>query len=138
MWNDEYYEQTDGAAMGNPLSPIVVNIYMEFFEEMALQSAMVKPKMWLRYVDDTFVIWSGDKEELSMFQQHLNSLRPSIQFTMEGESDGQLPFLDVLVKKEDGRLITSLHPLHLRPSPQDKGWSYTIFDEEGTENLYEW
>lgn len=28
MWNDEYYEQTDGAAMGNPFSPIVANIYV--------------------------------------------------------------------------------------------------------------
>ena len=74
MWNDEYYEQTDGAAMGNPLSLIVVNIYMEYFEEMALQTAMVKLKMWLRYVDDTFVIWSGNMDELSVFHQHLNSL----------------------------------------------------------------
>ena len=32
-----------------------------------IQSAMVKPKTWLHYVDDTFVIWSGDKEEPSMF-----------------------------------------------------------------------
>ena len=109
MWNDEYYEQTDGAAMGNPLSPIVANIYMEYFEEMALQTTMVKPKMWLRYVDDTFVIWNGNMDELSVFHQHLNSLRPSIQFTMEEESEGQLPFLDVLVKKDDCRLITSVY-----------------------------
>ena len=107
MWN-EYYEQTDGAAMENPLSPIVANIYMEYFEEMALQTAMVKPKMWLRYVDDTFVIWSGNMDELSVFHQHLNSLRPSIQ-SMEEESEGQLPFLDVLVKKDNCRLITSVY-----------------------------
>ena len=46
-------------------------------------------------------------DELSVFHQHLNSLRPSIQFTMEEES--QLPFLDVLVKKDDCRLITSVY-----------------------------
>ena len=95
--------------MGNPLSPIVANIYMEYFEEMALQRAVVRPKKWLRYVDDTFVIWNGKMDELSVFHQHLNSLRPSIQFTMEEESDVQLPFLNVLVKKDDCRLITSIY-----------------------------
>lgn len=28
MWNDRFYQQKEGAAMGNPLSPVVVNIYM--------------------------------------------------------------------------------------------------------------
>ena len=65
--------------------------------------------MWLHYANDTFVIWSGNKAELSVFHQHLNSLRPSIQFTIEEESEGQLPFLDVLVKKDDGRLFTSVY-----------------------------
>ena len=31
----QYYQQNDGAAMGSPLSPIVANIFMEHFEEIA-------------------------------------------------------------------------------------------------------
>ena len=40
--------------MGSPLSPVLANIYMEYFEEMALGFTPLKPSMWLRYVDDTF------------------------------------------------------------------------------------
>lgn len=31
--------------------------------------------------------------------QHLNNIQPHIEFTMELEKDGALPFLDVLIKK---------------------------------------
>ena len=62
MWNCRFYEQMEGAAMGNPLSPVVANIYMEHFEELALESAEFKPATWLRYVNDTFVIWNEGRD----------------------------------------------------------------------------
>ena len=34
----KYYKQTQGAAMGSPISPIIANIFMEEFEVKALQS----------------------------------------------------------------------------------------------------
>ena len=37
--------------------------------------------------------------------QHLNTISPTIKFTVEQEKDGQLPFLDALeFRKEDGSL----------------------------------
>ena len=109
MWNGRFYEQKEGAAMGNPLSPVVANIYMEHFEELALESAESKPATWLRYVDDTFVIWNKGRDKLLDFLEHLNSIRPSIQFTMELEEDRKLPFLDVMVTRRDDRLSTSVY-----------------------------
>jgi hypothetical protein len=53
--DDKFYEQKEGMAMGSPLSPVVSNIFMETFEQLALTTAQHKPKMWLRYVADTFV-----------------------------------------------------------------------------------
>ncbi|XP_039204586.1 uncharacterized protein LOC120310339, partial [Crotalus tigris] len=91
--------------MGSPLSPVIANLYMEHFETQALEKSDHKPKLWLRYVDDTFIIWPHGKEKLDNFLTHLNSLHPKIQFTMETEANNQLPFLDVLVyKKSNGSL----------------------------------
>ena len=124
MWNGRFYEQKEGAAMGNPLSPVVANIYMEHFETLAIESAKFKPATWLRYVDDTFVIWNEGQDKLHSFLEHLNSMRPSIKFTMEVEEDRKLPFLDVMVTRNEDRLVTSVnrkkthrlvHPLHLQP-----------------------
>jgi hypothetical protein len=106
--DDGFYQQKDGMAMGSSLSPIVSNIYMEHFE-LAVDSAQDKPSLRLRYVDDTFVIWPHGAEGIQNFLTHLNSLRPAIQFTMEVESEGTIPFLDVLVIKTGTALTTKVY-----------------------------
>ena len=37
-YNGSFYEQQEGAAMGSPVSAVTANLYMEVFEEQALQS----------------------------------------------------------------------------------------------------
>ena len=101
--------------MGSPLPPAVANIFMESLEERAPNTTTLKPSMWIRYVDDTFVIWLHGNAELERFHQHLNQQNPSIKFTMEEEErENQLPFLDVLVRREDHHLWTSIYrkPTH--------------------------
>ena len=64
MFEDTFFDQAEGAIMGLPLSPIVANLFMEAFEEKALGSAVLRPRMWVRYVDDTFVLWPHKEDEL--------------------------------------------------------------------------
>ena len=108
-----FYQQTHGAAMGSPVSPIVANLYMEDFEKRAIQSAPEKPRMWYRYVDDTFVVMH--EYDVDTFTQHLNSQNRFIKFTTEKAEDGRLPFLDTKISfGEDGQFETSVYrkPTH--------------------------
>ena len=91
LFQDVFYEQTKGAAMGSPVGPIVANIYMEAFENRAISTALHPHRMWKRYIDDTFVIQhQSHKEE---FLRHINTVDPSIQFTVEEpKDDGSIPF----------------------------------------------
>ena len=99
--------------LGSPVSPLVVNIYMEMFEELSLRMATHPSQIWRRHVNDTFCMIT--KMEVKVFLSHLNSLHPTITFTVEKEEEGKLPFLDTyLHRKNDGSLDISVYrkPTH--------------------------
>ena len=113
LFQGKYYEQVQGAAMGSPISPLIANIFMEEFEVKALQSFPNPPSMWLRFVDDTFVISKAEHSQDLL--QHINSQDPHIQFTVEPTLQGSLPFLDTLVTiQPDNTFSTSVYrkPTH--------------------------
>ena len=43
-FQNKFYEQVEGAAMGSPVIPIVANLYMEYFEGKALASTANPPR----------------------------------------------------------------------------------------------
>lgn len=100
---DEFYKQTFGLAMGNPLSPVLSNLYMEYFETCFLPKICNFTLPWFRYVDDILCLWPSNKNA-HLFLDQLNNLVPSISFKIEEECNNMLPFLDTMIIKEDSRL----------------------------------
>ncbi|XP_038062334.1 uncharacterized protein LOC119732802 [Patiria miniata] len=86
-WRDKFFEQSAVTSMGSPISPVLADLIMEEFEQTAIATADHQPKVWLRYVDDTFVIWQHGQGNLQLFLEHFKKLHSSIQFTMEQERD---------------------------------------------------
>jgi hypothetical protein len=59
------------------------------------------------------MIWSHGQQELKNFLNHLNNIHFNIQFAMEIESDGYLPFLYIDIHgRTDGSLGHSVYPTH--------------------------
>mgnify|MGYP001824971233 CR=1 FL=1 len=110
---DKIYEQSYGMSMGSPLSPVLSNLFMEYFEEKALTSAPHPPRFWGRYVDDTGVIIKKEYEQ-ELFD-HINSQHNSIKFTIEKEDkDNSLPMLDLKLIRKDNTITTDIYrkPTH--------------------------
>ena len=106
-YRGEWYQQTYGTAMGSPISVTVADLVMEDVEERALSTCTHKPLFWKRYVDDTLSALPPD--QIQAFHHHLNSIEPSIQFTIEEEPQGTIAFLDTLVTRhDDGSLSTTV------------------------------
>ncbi|CAM9317636.1 unnamed protein product [Heterosigma akashiwo] len=112
------FKQVDGVPMGGPLSCLISDIFMEDYEEkvvIKLSDGTVIRADWLRFRDDTWMIWQHSQELFDEFLKKLNDIHPKIKWEAVFEENGQLPFLDVLVvRNEDGSFTTTVYrkPTH--------------------------
>ena len=110
-FQDQFYKQLHGAAMGSPCSPVVANIYMEYFENKALGPELpisFTINTWLRYMDDvlTFIKKGTSNSLLAL----LNSIDPNIKFTIESPNEqGAIPFLETFPRPSGNNIITTVY-----------------------------
>ena len=110
LFDGVLYHQIDGVAMGSPIGPTFANIFMNYHEKKWLEDCPpdIKPKYYRRYVDDIFVLCNS-LEQIEKFKQYLNSKHNNINFTSEIEVDKKLPFLDMLIDRSSGMILTSIY-----------------------------
>ena len=100
------YEEYD--AMITFIIKTYVNLFMSNLETRLLDSCVLTPLLWWRYIDNIFALWPHGEEHLGQFIEKINQFHPTIKFTAE-RSDKSVTFLDVKITPENGRLITDLH-----------------------------
>ena len=84
--------------MGTAMAPNFSNILMAHLEENFLENEPIKPLMWVRYIDDIFMVWQGTDIQLQDLLTRLNAAHPIIKFTYEF-SGHQAFFPDLLLHK---------------------------------------
>ena len=129
-FNNTFYIQTHGTAMGTRMALSYANLSLAKFEIDALTHAPHQPQTWWRFIDDIFMIWCHTEAELRTFITYLNNIHPTIKFT-SSHSATSISFLDVKVSlnqfgmvetdlytkptdKHKYLLQSSCHPLHTK------------------------
>lgn len=99
MFNNEYYLQVCGTAMGKTYAPGLADLYMAEFDVQARRGFKVNPLHYYRYLDDIFFVWTGTVQELQEYETYLNTLIPGIKITLQ-YSYNSVDFLDTTVYKQ--------------------------------------
>ena len=102
-FNGKIYKQIDGVVMGNPLGPVIANIFMVELECTLVPTMSDILVNWYCYVDDIIVFVKDD--QINKVLEELQKYHKDIKFTHEVEDNRMIPFLDVLIcRKENNRL----------------------------------
>ena len=108
-FNGEHFLQIGGTAMGTKAAPNYAIISMNWFEDTYVYQYHPQPLLWVRYIDDIFMIFQHGEDELLKFITYLNSCNPHIQFTHEC-SKSKINFLDTTVHmSENNTMYTDLY-----------------------------
>ena len=99
--------------MGKKFAPNYANIFLALWETGALSKSPLQPDIYLRFLDDIFLVWSHSEEEFWTFFDTLNNHHPTIKLkaTIHKES---VDFLDVTIFKgarfsAEGQLDTKVY-----------------------------
>ena len=110
MFNNIFYKQIDGVAMGSPLGPALAIIFMCSFDNKWLKDCphSLKPLFYRQYVDNTIALFQS-LDQVEKFTKYLSSKHPNINFSLEKENDGRLSFLDINIFRENGNFVSDVY-----------------------------
>ena len=110
MFNNKFYIQVDGVAMGSPTGPILANIFLSHHGENWLNKCPIKfkPSFYRRYVDDIFVLFESS-ESADSFREYMSSKHQNINFTTEKDNVGSLLLLDIKICGKNSKFVTSVY-----------------------------
>ncbi|CAJ0922657.1 unnamed protein product [Ranitomeya imitator] len=112
LFEDTFYIQKCGTAMGSNVAPAYANAFMNHFETTHVFTSSLflqHVACYHRYIDDIFLIWTGTTDTLLSFHSYLNSILPELQFTIHYNTHS-VSFLDTMVLKDsNGDLSTDIY-----------------------------
>ena len=116
VFNAINYLQIMGCAMGISCAPAYANIFMAQFEKQhTYPNIKNKSILYLQYIDDLFMIWTGTKQELLIFLEKLNSKHKTIKFE-HNISNSNISFFDTLMYKDKKNTLQTI--LYQKPTDQ--------------------
>ncbi|XP_073514063.1 uncharacterized protein [Phyllobates terribilis] len=112
LFEDRFYIQNTGTAMGSNAAPPYANIFIAQFESSFVYNNALFQRhqlLWKRYIDDIFLIWNGDSESLRNFVEDINNSTSEIKFTVQYD-ENHINFLDTeVILNNDGSISTELY-----------------------------
>ena len=91
--------------IGNPISPILVDIVMQDLENEALSKLGFSVPFYFRYVDDILIFLP--KQHIDHTKNIFNSYSDHLQFTIQKSFENKISFLDLLIIKNIDNTIST-------------------------------
>lgn len=109
-YEEKFYRQVDGCAMGASISSVIAQLVLEDLEEAIISQLDFTPPFFYRYVDDCILAIPNYKSDYIL--NKFNSYHPKLRFTIELQENNQINFLDMTLHNEKGKIRTAWYTKH--------------------------
>ena len=115
MFNNQAWLQLLGTSMGSRVSPTYACLFMSLLEESMLENCPQHLKqylyLWLRYIDDYLLFWSGTWDQFMEFYEYLNNFHKTMKFDKPqyDQETNSCNFLDLKISIENKKILTDLY-----------------------------
>uniref|UniRef100_A0A8C5QZ70 Reverse transcriptase domain-containing protein n=1 Tax=Leptobrachium leishanense TaxID=445787 RepID=A0A8C5QZ70_9ANUR len=95
-FNEDFYLQVKGNAMGTNFAPSFANLFMAEWEEPLIQKGGENIILYRRYIDDILLIWGGGEQSLEEFIKEMNGRNINIQLETQWSKE-EVNFLHLTI-----------------------------------------
>jgi hypothetical protein len=101
QFNDHFYKQHDGLAMGAPTSAVLTEIFVQSLEHTVIYKILEKHQLidYYRCVDDILIIYNSEYTNIHDTLQEFNTVHSKLKFTLETETRNKINYLDITINK---------------------------------------
>lgn len=110
-FNGRTFKQRIGAAMGSKASPAICDVVFGAMEDQITELGGQNLKIWKRFRDDVFLVWTGTEEQYIDFAEKANKISKIFQFTQE-HSEKEIQMLDLTIMVDPtnpGKLASKIY-----------------------------
>lgn len=112
-FNNKYYIQKNGTAMGTKMAPTYANIYLKHYEDIWLKMTTFKDNIILfkRYIDDILIIYNNQNNNIESFVEEIKTQIYGPQKLTVEYNNHKLNFLDINIhlNQYNNSITTSLY-----------------------------
>ncbi|CAF5025666.1 unnamed protein product, partial [Rotaria sp. Silwood1] len=105
-YENKYYRQIRGGAMGSAFTQTLANIYMLDWEQKLIQDQEADKEIYGRYIDDVFMTTNSTFDQVKEKLENAHRKDPNIRISYSIQST--IDFLDVTVSNDNGQLKTTI------------------------------
>ncbi|CAF1237188.1 unnamed protein product [Rotaria sp. Silwood1] len=107
VYNNKFYRQIIGGAMGSAFTLTLANIFMWKWERQTILPKLPSHELYGRYIDDVFFTCNQSEDKVKALLEAANKFHSNIK--LEYKISKSVPFLDVYVENKNGILASSIY-----------------------------
>jgi hypothetical protein len=110
QFNDQFYKQNEGLAMGAPTSAILAETSIKHLERKLIE-ILNKHQIidYHRYMDDILIVYNKNNTNINSTPNECNTIHPKIKFTMETQKHNTLNYLDLTITNNHNKLTLGIY-----------------------------